>query len=68
MKRLLSNFSRRWGYDGWALRIRGSLCVMEWSTCTTRREVRELRKEIEADLFPAQLDIVKVKIGVSAVP
>lgn len=65
MKRLLDNRSKRWGYDGWAIRIKGAPQPFDWSVCTTREEARELRAEVfpESDFFQ-RTEIVKVKIRV----
>lgn len=62
-KAFLGQRSRRFGYDGWALRIREAKKPMDWTTCTTRREARELRKE-RNDLFDRRAEIVKVRITV----
>lgn len=47
MKRYLRHRSRRWGYDGWALRIVGAPLPLEWTVCTNRAETRELKRELE---------------------
>lgn len=69
MKRFLSHRSKRWAYDGWALRVIGAPSPLHWTTCTTRKEIRELKLELEksgdGDLFQ-KLEIVKVKINVEA--
>lgn len=62
MKQFLSHRSRRFGYDGWALRSKSDGWVVQWSVCTTRQECRELKKE-RHDLFNDDWEIVKVKIG-----
>jgi|GEM_PF-4185270 lysozyme family protein len=64
MKRFLDYRSRRWGFDGWAIRIKGAKSPFDWSVCTTRQEARELRKEAlpERDLF-SRSEIVKVRIS-----
>ncbi len=66
MKRFLGNTSNRFGYDGWALRMRGADCPMGWTTSTTRQEARDIRKE-SPDLFMPRAEIVKVKITVEIV-
>ena len=53
MKGFLRHRSRRWGYDGWALRMRGASRPLFWSVCTTRREARDLRAG-KVDLDRAQ--------------
>lgn len=63
----LQHRSRRWGYDGWALMMPGALRPLDWTVCTTREEVRELRK-LRGDLFERGAEIVKVKISVEALP
>ena len=45
MKSFLDHRSKRWGYDGWALRVRDAACPILWTVCTTREEARELRRE-----------------------
>ena len=62
MKRFLDHCSRRFGYDGWALRVKGAEKPLEWSTCTTRAEARELRRD-KRDLI-TNLEIVKVRVNV----
>lgn len=66
MKRFLDHRSNRFGYDGWALRIKGSQKPLDWSVCTTREEARELRREVfpELDFFD-RTEVVKVKIDVT---
>jgi hypothetical protein len=56
--------SRRHRYCGWALFWEGE--VLEWSVCTTRAEVRQLRKS-RGDLFLAEAEVVKVKIRLEVV-
>lgn len=60
MRDLLQHRSRRWGYDGWALRMRGVSVPLSWSVCTTRQECRELRAE-RSDLAD-DFEVVKVRI------
>lgn len=70
MKRMLSGRARRWGYDGWALKVRGANIVLDWTTCTTRREARELRASEfpQGSLFDgSRIEVVKVKIEVREV-
>lgn len=64
--------SRRWGYDGWALKFKGAEQPIWSTTCTTRREARELLRELrERDLVwretERKMEIVKVRIKVQAV-
>lgn len=56
--------SKRHGYDGWAMQMHGS--PLEWTVCTTRAEVRKLRKS-RSDLFLDGAEIVKVKIHLEVV-
>lgn len=65
MKNMLQGRSRRWGFDGWALRVRDAATPLAWSVCTTRRECRELRDERQdlADNF----EVVKVRIRLEVV-
>jgi len=64
----LQHRSKRQGFDGWALRIKGAVKPLDWTTCTTREEVHELRrtKFPELDFFN-QTEIVKVRILVELV-
>jgi len=65
MKAILSHTSRRWGYDGWALRVRGAKAPLDWSMCTTRQEARDLRSE-RIDMLK-DLEVVKVRVSVEVV-
>lgn len=65
MKAILSHGSRRFGYSGWALRIRGASKPLAWSMCTTRAEARELREE-RRSMFN-DLEVVKVRTVVEVV-
>lgn len=64
MKQFLKHKSQRPDYDGWALQIAGSGEPMGWTVCTTRREVRELKKS-ERLWMRTDIEIVKVKIEVT---
>lgn len=67
--KVINGRSRRWGYDGWALRVIGAMRPIEVTTVTTREEARELRRQWQAehpDLFQ-RLEVVKVRITVEAV-
>lgn len=66
MKGFLQHISKRWEYDGWALRHKGASRAMTWSVCTTRAEARQLRIE-RGDLFERGAEVVKVKISVEVV-
>ena len=70
MKGFLEHRSNRWGYDGWALKHREpGTRPLDWTTCTSRHEARELRDELVArdpDLF-SNFDPVKVQIQVKEV-
>ncbi|MBU0539347.1 MAG: hypothetical protein KKF24_16445 [Gammaproteobacteria bacterium] len=66
MKRFLDHRSKRFGFDGWALKVKGSKHPLAWSACTTRGEARSLRNQQTPDLFQ-KTEIVKVKISVEVV-
>jgi hypothetical protein len=66
MERFLNHRSKRFGFDGWALKVLGANKPLDWTTCTTREEARSLRKQQAPDLF-RRTEIVKVKISVEAV-
>jgi len=68
VKKFLQYTSNRFGYSGWALKIKDAPKPMGWSTCTTREEARELKREWEggSDLF-RRIEVVKVKISVGVV-
>ena len=71
MKRFLNARSRRWGYDGWALKSKKASRPMDWSVCTTREEARELRDEVfneEPFFTDVQIEIVKVRLIVESLP
>ena len=65
MRDLLQHRSRRWAYDGWALRMRGVSAPLSWSLCTTRQECRELRDQ-RSDLAD-DFEVVKVRIKLEVV-
>jgi hypothetical protein len=71
MKAFLKHRSRRWGYDGWALKVKGAPRALDWTTSTTRREARELRLEVErldiAGSALRELEVVKVRVSVEVV-
>ena len=61
--------SRRFGFDGWALKPVDAARPMWWTASTTRKEARELKETLERnkpDLF-IKLKVVKVKIAVTEV-
>jgi hypothetical protein len=66
MKEFLRHRSRRFGYDGWALKMPGATRAMDWTVCTTRAECRELRTR-RGDLLDRKAEIVKVRISVEVV-
>ena len=66
MKRFLQHRSRKPGYSGWALKVKGAEKPLGWTTCTTRKEIRELREE-ERNWMRDDIEIVKVKITVEVV-
>lgn len=62
--------SRRFGYDGWALRVRGAKSPLDWSASTTREEARGVLRDLrERDIAWQTMDIeiVKVRIRVEVV-
>lgn len=66
MKGILhGNLSKRWGFDGWALKHEGAKKPLSWTACTTREECREVQKA-RPDLFDKTV-VVKVKIEVTEV-
>jgi len=66
MKGFLQHRSHRFRYDGWALFMPGAEVPLYWTVSTTRKEVRELRKD-RADLFERGAKILKVKITVEVI-
>ena len=66
MMSFLQPRSRRFGYDGWALKMPGASKPLDWTVSTTREEVRQLRK-LRGDLFERGAEIVKVRISVEAI-
>lgn len=69
MKQFLNHRSRRFGYDGWALKLADAKQPLAWTVCTTRAEVRALKAELEAqgrDMFKNYVP-VKVKIQLEVV-
>lgn len=68
MKQILdrSELNPRASHDGWALRVVGAIKPLRWTTCTTREECRELRREW-AGLMRHDIEIVKVKLEVVVV-
>lgn len=66
MKQVLQGRSKRFGYDGWCLMVTGAAKPMEWTMCTTRAEVRQLKKEQEL-WMRKDIEIVKVKVIVEVV-
>jgi len=65
VKAFLDHHSRRCGFDGWALRVRGTKSPIPWTVSTTRKEARELRRE-QGNLL-RDTEVVKVRISVEAV-
>lgn len=63
MKQFLQHRSRKFGYDGWALQVIGAEKPLGWTVCTTREEIRELKKT-EGVWMRTDVEIVKVKISV----
>lgn len=67
MKKFLDARARRWGYDGWALKVTGATRPLFWTVCTNRKEAREVKKEMSSLKYFGHLDVVKVKITVELV-
>ena len=65
---LKGKLSRRWSFDGWALKVKGVSKPMHWTACTTRKEARELKAELQAegDLF-FNVEVVKIMVEVTEV-
>lgn len=66
MKGFLQHRSKRWGYNGWAVKVKGASKPLDWTVSTTREEVRTLLNE-KRDLLTHDTEIVKVKITVEVV-
>jgi hypothetical protein len=64
VKQFLKHRSRKQGYDGWALMVKGAKSPMGWTVSTTRKEIREVKKTEGAWIRP-DIEIVKVKIEVT---
>lgn len=70
MKAFIRNaVSRRWGYDGWAVKVKGANTPLEWTASTTRKEAREVKNDLEKALgkIDHPLEVVKVRIKVEAI-
>jgi len=65
VKAFLRHRSPRWGFDGWAIRIKGDQKPLAWTVSTTREEARDMRRE-RGNLL-RDSEIVKVRIVVEAV-
>jgi len=63
VKNFLQPRSRRWGYDGWAVRVVGGKHPMFHTVCTTRQEARELAAGTMI-FGNERLEVIKVKITV----
>ncbi len=71
MKKFIQMRSRRYGYDGWAVAVVGSPVVFDWTTSTTRKEARVVKRDMEdtfnrhgEQLLDCKLEVVKVKVQV----
>lgn len=63
MKRFLQHRSKRYGYDGWAVRVKGADKPLEWTVSTTREEARDARRQLDL-VDRLRTEIIKVKITV----
>jgi hypothetical protein len=54
----------RFGFHGWAIKIKGDDAPMAWTVRPTRQQVRELREK-ERNWMRTDIEIVKVKIEVT---
>ena len=72
MKQILTNLSKRWGYDGWAVKCKEAKRVLDWTVCTTRAEARELLCDLsDSDVYSINnidFEIVKVRVSVTTLP
>lgn len=69
MQNFLQHRSNRRGYDAWCLRVVGNNKPLPHTACTTRKEAREIHREMlgtSPDLF-RKMEIVKVKISLEVV-
>jgi hypothetical protein len=56
----------RYGFHGWAIKVRGAREPLAASFCVTRSQARQIRNE-EAQRMLLPLDVVKVKLKVEVV-
>lgn len=66
MKNILQATSRRYGFDGWALKHRGNGHPWTNSVCTTRQEARELKAQ-QLPEMRKQVEVVKVNVVIEVV-
>ena len=59
-KRLYRHYCR-YGFHGWALRVKNSPQPMLWTLRPTRREIRNLREQ-ERNWMRPDVEIVKIKL------
>ena len=61
--------SRRFGYDAWAVRVKGAPQPFDWTPCTTREEARQLKRQLQREIGELlhRLEVVKVRITVTAI-
>lgn len=59
-KRLYGHYCR-YGFHGWALRVKGAPKPMLWTLHPTRREAREFREQ-ERNWMRPDVEIVKIKL------
>jgi hypothetical protein len=67
MKAFIRKYTtQRAGYSGWALAHPDNQHPLSWTTCTTKKEVLELRREFNDGVFRKRGYVpVRVSIGVS---
>lgn len=56
----------RFGFHGWAIKIKGDTDPMAWTVRPTRQQVRELREK-ERNWMRPDVEIVKVKLSMEVV-
>lgn len=66
MKNFLQFRSRRFGFDGWALKHRNGTVPWTRSVCTTRAEARAI-KALQLPEMQRDLEVVKVRVHLEVV-
>lgn len=70
---LKEHWSRRYGFDGWAVTING--VTLDWTVSTTREEAREIARELKQELeggedmplFKNSYQVAKVRLRVEKI-